>query len=622
MASTSATDINNSYNSIGGDSLDHPKAPNLTHRSSSTPGTPGGAGGNEHHHRAEQGKYGNTDNLIFHDDYYGYQHITRIREIFRPPVVRQWIENGKLYREPGSREISRFELFFDLLFVAIIHQLADAAAVAATGLAVARFILTFYPSWSIWQEATRYSNVSGTDDMLHRLWVLIGMGCLLGYSANATAIEIHPTKSEMAFDHSAMQAAVAFWLVIKLTRVVVLWWYAYRLPDFRTFHIFHGIGVLIPMLFYLPLIWVTNRPAQIALATIAICVDLIRLDSVALIAWGRLNQTRKFRRDQVAGLNPERGRGLTLGRIDLPNMKFPAINIEHSIERSGAFVVIVLGELVMNMLYVATPASSGESSGGHTNTTTSEGATGEGGHVARQVVSTLFNLAAEAASGSPTTNASTVGLSPKYGKAVLGLMVAWALNFLYTIPSEELNQYTHALRRSWLTGLLFSFLHWPLCAALVLASAAASKFVLHDEELNSEESVTLLPGLRWYWGCGLGFALIITASLDLLHGSMHHWRATRIPRGVRFAFAVMGGLILILVPLAGDRLNILSTMGVSVGVVWAVVAVQAIGILPSKWALAHPDLAARGQTETDTRPRDEHGQVIVTQATAANILAE
>lgn len=85
----------------------------------------------------------------------------------------------------------------------------------------------------------------------------------------------------------------------------------------------------------------------------------------------------------------------------------------------------------MNMLYVATPASSGESSGGHTNTTTSEGATGgEAGHVARQVVANLFNLAAEAASGSPATTASTVGLSPKYGKAVLGLMVAWALNFL------------------------------------------------------------------------------------------------------------------------------------------------------------------------------------------------
>ncbi|KAL1408821.1 hypothetical protein Q8F55_005635 [Vanrija albida] len=612
MAATSST---SGYGSISEDtSLERPVPPQLKHRASSTPGTPGG--GNDHHHRAEQGKYGNTDNLFFHDDYNGYRHITRLREVFRPPVVRQWIEDGKLYREPGSREISRFELFFDLLFVAIIHQLADAAAEAATGVAVARFILTFYPSWSVWQEATRYSNVSGTDDLLHRLWVLVGMGCLLGYSANATAIEIHPSRSELAFDHSAMQAAVAFWLVVKATRVVVLWWYAYRLPAFRIYHILHGVGVLLPMLVYLPLIWVTSRPAQIALATVAIIVDLVRLDSVALIIWGRLNQYRRFRRERAAGADPQRGAaGGSIGRVDLPSMKFPAINIEHSIERSGAFVVIVLGELVMNMLYVATPASTGEG-GGHTNTTsTSEGAT-EGGHVARSI----FNLVAQAAAGE--TTASTVGLSPKYGKAVLGLMVAWALNFLYTIPSEELNKYTHALRRSWVTGLLFSFLHWPLCAALVLASAAASKFVLHDEELNNEEALALLPGLRWYWGCGLGFALIITASLDLLHGAMHHWRATRIPRAVRFGFAVLGGLVLILVPLAGDRLNILSTMGISVGVVWAVVAFQAVGILPSKWALAHPELAARGQTETDTRPRDEDGHVIVSPATAANIVAE
>lgn len=88
MASSSAADINNGYNSVGSDSPDRPKPPQLTHRGSSTPGTPGGAR-NDHHHHAEQGKYGKTDNLVFHDDYYGYQHITRIREIFRPPVVRQ-----------------------------------------------------------------------------------------------------------------------------------------------------------------------------------------------------------------------------------------------------------------------------------------------------------------------------------------------------------------------------------------------------------------------------------------------------------------------------------------------------------------------------------------------------
>ena len=39
--------------------------------------------------------------------------------------MRQWIEDGLVYRERDDREVSRFELFFDLLFVAVIHQLGE-----------------------------------------------------------------------------------------------------------------------------------------------------------------------------------------------------------------------------------------------------------------------------------------------------------------------------------------------------------------------------------------------------------------------------------------------------------------------------------------------------------------
>lgn len=35
-----------------------------------------------------------------------------------------------------------------------------------------------------------------------------------------------------------------------------------------------------------------------------------------------------------------------------------------------------------------------------------------------------------------TATAGNYGASPMYGKACLGLMVAWALNYLYTIPSD------------------------------------------------------------------------------------------------------------------------------------------------------------------------------------------
>ncbi|KAK0520950.1 3'-5' RNA exonuclease complex component, partial [Tilletia horrida] len=34
--------------------------------------------------------------------------------LFKRPLVRQWLHNGKLYREEDEREPSRFELFFDL----------------------------------------------------------------------------------------------------------------------------------------------------------------------------------------------------------------------------------------------------------------------------------------------------------------------------------------------------------------------------------------------------------------------------------------------------------------------------------------------------------------------------
>jgi hypothetical protein len=53
------------------------------------------------------------------------------------------------------------------------------------------------------------------------MWILIGMICILGYSANASAIALEVpvgNEEEMGMEHLAVQAATAFWLVIKLTR--------------------------------------------------------------------------------------------------------------------------------------------------------------------------------------------------------------------------------------------------------------------------------------------------------------------------------------------------------------------------------------------------------------------
>ena len=88
------------------------------------------------------------------------------------------------------------------------------------------------------------------------------MACILGYSANASAIELHPSDDGV-LDHTAVKAAAAFWLIIKLTRgilselvvaedvVVVLLIYAWKLPKFRTAQSLSAIAVFIPMLIYL-----------------------------------------------------------------------------------------------------------------------------------------------------------------------------------------------------------------------------------------------------------------------------------------------------------------------------------------------------------------------------------
>lgn len=79
------------------------------------------------------------------------------------PVLRQWLSHGKVYREASERQSSRFELFFDLLFVGIVHQIAEAAAEEPTGIGFAKYVLTFCPAFSIWGKRAPELHVIVSD---------------------------------------------------------------------------------------------------------------------------------------------------------------------------------------------------------------------------------------------------------------------------------------------------------------------------------------------------------------------------------------------------------------------------------------------------------------------------
>lgn len=91
--------------------------PNLPAQGSNVP--------HHHHHHHNifniaHGKNGKDGKI----EHFSDQEPIRLKHLFKRPVIRQWLYQGKLYREEDQRVCSRFELFFDLLFVGLIHQLA------------------------------------------------------------------------------------------------------------------------------------------------------------------------------------------------------------------------------------------------------------------------------------------------------------------------------------------------------------------------------------------------------------------------------------------------------------------------------------------------------------------
>ena len=121
---------------------------------------------------------------------HGFDVPVKIAHLFKRPVVRQWIHEGSVYREQDERIPSRFELFFDLMFVGIAHLVAENATSEATGFNVLKFVLEYFPTWSVWMDVRTFLNVSGTDDVKERVGLLAYMILLNGYSANAAALQI------------------------------------------------------------------------------------------------------------------------------------------------------------------------------------------------------------------------------------------------------------------------------------------------------------------------------------------------------------------------------------------------------------------------------------------------
>jgi len=85
--------------------------------------------------------------------------------LFKTPLVRQYLHKGIMYREAEPRDPSRFELFFDLLYVGIIRQFAHIPEYNYNGTNLAVFVSD--------TESSRNLRLCFTDCTI--LWSLVNM---------------------------------------------------------------------------------------------------------------------------------------------------------------------------------------------------------------------------------------------------------------------------------------------------------------------------------------------------------------------------------------------------------------------------------------------------------------
>ena len=149
-----------------------------------------------------------------------------IDQFLQRPILRQWLYRGRIYREASMRQSSRFELFFDLLFVGLVHQIAEAAAEEPTGIGFLKYVLTFCPAYSVWADVRDTANQFANDDVTQRAYILWIMILLVGYSNSASTIKWgQPVNgandspgSTDAQSMTSMQWTLGFFVVAKLSQ--------------------------------------------------------------------------------------------------------------------------------------------------------------------------------------------------------------------------------------------------------------------------------------------------------------------------------------------------------------------------------------------------------------------
>ncbi|KAK4500144.1 hypothetical protein PRZ48_008330 [Zasmidium cellare] len=248
------------------------------------------------------------------------------RYLVKRPKALQWFYNGQLQKESDEeRQAGRFELFLDLLYVAIVANFSEHLAEHPDGEHLVQYLLTFWPAWHIWSDLREIMNSFYTDDIVQRCAILWVMAMLVLYANNANEIA----------EINALRTTAGAYMVARFTVAMALLISSFASYQHRVQSRIAATFILIGLFLVIPLFFedISIR------GKIAVVAVIIAYQEVAwLIAFG-----------------PWIKKALNLTYST-------AVDISHEIDRLAAFFIIILGEFLYGIV-VGSPAGIGISAG-------------------------------------------------------------------------------------------------------------------------------------------------------------------------------------------------------------------------------------------------------------------
>lgn len=175
--------------------------------------------------------------------------------IFQPPKLR------REECEEGERRVTWLELFFDLIFVVAIAQLAHNLRTDFSLMGVVKLGVLFIPVWWCWIGATFYDTRFDNDGLVDRLITLLQMAIAASLAAN-----IH---------HGWSTSSVGFTLSYIAFRGVLVCQYihaGYHVPQARPLTNWFAIGFTISLVFWLASLFV-DLPGRFIFWGLGLIVD-------------------------------------------------------------------------------------------------------------------------------------------------------------------------------------------------------------------------------------------------------------------------------------------------------------------------------------------------------------